>query len=249
MKSLIRWGAKVGIVGTAILGSWLSTNLKVLALPKEQIIEKLRNVPVFTVGDSKGLVSTSVDGKNVPLAFISRDDATKNIEAYQRKEPQKGKELKVIVMSLGELYKISVENASKKDGLRIAFVPEQSQVELAKKVTSNNGQTPKYRGGVPLFVAKVGEEGYLTLPQKDKKQIMPFFFEKSQLQQVIDGIKKQNPKLASTIKIEVIPLEGLIENLEKSNNKELNQIYLQPTKESYQFVLEEIKKAQPNQGQ
>ena len=245
MKSLMRWGTTVGIVGTAIVGSWFVNAIEALALPKEKVIERLQNVPVFTLGDSKGLVSTSVNGTNLPIAFISRDDAKKNIEAYQRKQPQQGKELKVILMSLGELYKLSVENAPKQDGLRIAFVPEQSQVELARKISRSNGQTPKYNGGVPLFVARVGQEGYLTLlPQKDKTQIMPFFFEKSQLQELLNGIKKQQPKLASTIKIEVVPLEGLIENLEKSENKELNQIHLEPTRESIQFVVEQMKQSQ-----
>jgi len=249
MKSLMRWGTTVSIVGTAIVGSWFVNAIEALALSKEQIIERLQNVPVFTVGDSKGLVSTSVNGTNLPIAFISRDDAKQNIEAYQRKQPQQGKELKVILMSLGELYKLSVENAPKKDGHRIAFIPEQTQVELAKKVSRSNGQTPKYNGGVPLFVARVGQEGYLTLPQKDKTQIMPFFFEKSQLQELLNVVKKQQPKLASTIKIEVIPLEGLIENLEKSDKKELNQIHLQPTRESVQFVVEQMKKAQPQPRQ
>lgn len=249
MKSLMRWGTTVSIVGTAIVGSWFVNAIEALALSKEKVIERLQTVPVFTVGDSKGLVSTSVNGTNLPIAFISRDDAKQNMEAYKRKEPQKAKELKIIAISLGDLYKISVENSPKKEGARIAFIPEQTQVELAKKVSRSNQQADKYEGGVPLFVARLGEKGYLPSLNQKKEPVIPLFFEKSELQKLIDIAKKEKPELASTIKIEVVALEHMIYQLENSDSKILNHVHLVPTQESFRFVVEQMKKAQPQPRQ
>lgn len=240
MKSLIRSCVKVGIVGTAILGSWFVQNLAAIALPKEQIIEKLQAIPVFAVGDDKGLASTEIEGNKVPLTFISQEDAKKNIEAFKSKDPEKAKKLQVIPMSLGELYKVlSQENSKKKDGLNFAFVPVQTQVELAKKVTSNNPRSEQYKGGVPLFVARGGkEQGYLTIEQNNDK-VIPFFFEKSQLEKIVDRFKKEKPELASTIKIEVVPLEGMINTLETSDNEMLNKVFLVPNNESIEFLRQQ----------
>lgn len=239
MKSLIRWGTKVGIVGTAILGSWFAANLEAIALPQEQIVKTLQAIPVFAIGDSQGLASTSVNGANVPITFISQDDAKKQMEEYRRKDPQKTKDLKVIPISLGELYKILSQestNKNKKEAPVFAFVPVQTQVELAKKVTSNHPEDKKFVGGVPLFVARGGKDnGYLTVEQ-NKEQVIPFFFEKSQLQSIVERFKKEKPELASTIKIEVVPLEGMINTLKQSDNEMLNKVTIVPSKESLEFL-------------
>ena len=46
MKSLIRWGATLGIVGSTVLGSILTQTLQAVALPVEQILPRLETVPV-----------------------------------------------------------------------------------------------------------------------------------------------------------------------------------------------------------
>ena len=243
MKSLMRWGATVGIVGTAIASSWFSTTLEALALPKEQIEQKLKEVPVFAIADSKGapLVASEKDGTRVAGVFISQTDAKKFVEDLKTKNPRLANQVKVVGVSLAEVYKLSQENVNKKDRLNFAFVPVQSQVELAKKVTTNNGQTQKYAGGVPLFVARGGKDnGYLTVEQ-NKDKVIPFFFEKSDLQKLVNRFKKEQPRLASTVKIEVIPLEGMINTLEKSDNQLLNKVVLIPNKESIQFLQQQAK--------
>ena len=54
MKSVGRWGVTLGLVGTTIMGSSLIGSTQVLALPQEQILEKLGPIPVFTITDNKG---------------------------------------------------------------------------------------------------------------------------------------------------------------------------------------------------
>ncbi len=251
MKSLMRWGSKLGIVGAAIAGSLFINTLELLALPKEQVIEKLRNVPVFAITDSQGspLVVSEKDGKTIAGIFISQTDAKKFVENLKSNNPQLAKKVKVVGLSLAEVYNLSVENAKKKDGLLFEFVPVKTQVELAKKVSSSNNQTNKYKGGVPLFVANLGKDkqgkdrGHLALSHNNEK-VIPFFFEKSELQKIVERVKKENPEFASTIKIEVVPLENMIHQLDKSDDKTLNKIYLVPSKESMQFLQQQTKQKQ-----
>jgi len=44
MKSLIRWTATLGLVGTTMLTSLLGSYSKALALPEEQIVRTLQSV-------------------------------------------------------------------------------------------------------------------------------------------------------------------------------------------------------------
>ena len=54
MKSMNRWGATLGIAGSAIIGSSLIGTTQALALPQDQIVKKLGSIPVFTITGNKG---------------------------------------------------------------------------------------------------------------------------------------------------------------------------------------------------
>ncbi len=84
MKSLVRLGAILGIVGSALLGPSPIGKMSALALPEPQILEKLRSVPVFTITDAQGaplIASVPKQGQgqtgNASVAgiFISQKDA------------------------------------------------------------------------------------------------------------------------------------------------------------------------------
>jgi len=75
----------------------------------------------------------------------------------------------------------------------------------------------------------------LTVKQADK-QVIPFFFNKEELQSMLDRFKKQQPDLASTVEIQVVNLEGVIETMQSRNDTQLNQIMLVPPKASIDFV-------------
>jgi len=97
------------------------------------------------------------------------------------------------------------------------------------------GQGQEFRG-VPLFVAKGGQEGgYLTI-QQEGQSVIPFFFDKEQLQNLVNRFKEQQPNLASSVQIQVVPLEGIINTLQTQDNPQLEQILLIPSQESLQFL-------------
>lgn len=235
MKSLFRWSATVGLVSSTLLASWLGGNLKALALPEQQIIEKLQGVPVFTLADEKGvpLVAVVENDKKVTGVFISQEDAKAFLQQLQKDNPEVAQKVKVQPVSLGQVYKL--QNSQKEtDGLIISYVPDETEVESAKKLLSANGQ--EYQGGVPLFVAKAGEDqGFLTISQNEQ-QVIPMFFEEASVKAMVEQFKKQKPELASTVKIEVIPLESVIETLKNSEDQMLNKIVLIPSQETMNFI-------------
>lgn len=246
MKSFIRWSATLGLLGSTMLTAWLGQGLRALALPQEEIVKTLQPVPVFTIADEQGapLVAVGKDEKKVTGVFISQQDAQRFFQQLQQQNPDLAKKVKVQPVSLGEVFKLAQANGDKPEGLNFAYVPTNDEVETAKQVMSQNGQ--QYQGGVPLFVAKGGEDqGYLTVQQNNEARI-PFFFEKEQLQAMLERFKKEKPDLASTVKIEVVPLESMIATMQQSDDEMLSKIVLVPSQEALQFIRTSV---QGQQGQ
>lgn len=246
MQSLIRWSAALSLAGGLIL----TTNIlpvfrpysQAIALTQDQIMSKLRGVPVFTItnGDGSPLVATTNDasGKPVPVAgaFVSRKDAEAFLNKLKTQDSKLPKDIRIVPVSLAEVYKLSLQEKGKPDSLTFAYVPLEQQVTLALAVLKQTEPQATRFDGVPLFVARAGKEkGYLTI-QQGEQQIIPLFFEKDQLQTLLDRFKQQQPTLASTISIEVLNLEGVIQTLEKSQDPQLNQLLLIPPKESIDFL-------------
>lgn len=249
MKSLVRWSATVGLVGTTIVGSLVGVGLRALALTPEQIVQKLRPIPVFTIANGQGapLVASPPSGqKGSPVAgvFISRKDAQAFLEALKSKNPGLAKEVKVVPVSLAEVYQLNRANQGKPDQLDFAYVPTKQQVDSAMSLMKQSGQQVQQFNGTPLFVARAGKDkGFLTIQQGDKS-VIPMFFNKEELQSLLDRFKQQQPNLANSTDIQVFPLEGVVEAMQKQNDPQLDKIVLVPSKESIEFV----RSLEPAQG-
>jgi len=253
MKSMGRWSATIGLVGTAIVGSSLVGSMQALALPQEQIVEKLGPVPVFTITDNKGapLVASAPNGQNKPGiagVFIEQRDAQAFVEQLKKKNPNLAKSVRVVPVSLGEVYKLDQANQNKPNSLDFAYVPAKQEVDAALALLRQGGQKVERFNGTPLFVARAGnEKGYLTIQQANNQQVIPFFFNKDELQNVLNRFKQQQPNLASTIEIQVVNLEGIIQTLQSRNDAQLNQIMLVPPRASIEFVRSLQPANAPNQ--
>jgi len=251
IKSMIRWSATLGVVGSTVIGTTTMGALEVLALPEQQILQKLGPVPMFTITDNKGapLVASVPDQKDksgVAGVFINRQDAQAFIDRLKQKNPELAKNVRVVPVSLAEVYKLEQTNKKKPNSPNFAFVPGQQQVDAAKTLLQQSGQKAEQFKGTPLFVAKAGKQkGYLTIKQADR-QVIPFFFNKTELQAMLERFKKQKPDLASTIEIQVVNLEGVLQAMQTRNDEGLSQIVLVPPKESIDFVRS-LQPAAPNQ--
>ena len=242
MKSFVRWSAVLGLVGSALIGPSFTGNMQAFALPKEQVLQKLRSVPMFTIADAQGapLVAspTGQGQKSKPVAgvFVSQSDAQAFLNNLKQKNPDIAKNVKVIPVSLAEVYELGQANKNKPDGLAFAFVPTKQQVDSATALLKQSGQNVQQFNGVPVFLAKGGkQQGYLTIKQGNN-QVIPLFLKKEELQGMVDRLRQQQPDLASTVQIQVVNLEGVIQTLTDSNNQELNQIVLVPPQDSVEFL-------------
>ncbi|MGI0485290.1 Tic22 family protein [Pantanalinema rosaneae CENA516] len=240
MKSLIRLGATASLVGSAVIGSLWFGATQVLALTQEQIMKKLGPVPVFTIANPQGAPLVAApngqNGQSVAGVFISQKDAQAFLDGLKTKNPELAKGVKVVPVSLAEVYKLDQDNQGKPQGLDFAYVPSQQQVNSAVALLKQSGQQVQQFNGTPLFVARGGaEKGYLTI-QQGNQSVIPMFFKKEELQSLLDRFKQQQPNLANSLEIQVLNLEGLMEVLKTKNDPQLDQIVLIPPQESIEFV-------------
>lgn len=246
MKSLVRWSATLGLVGSTLLGSSVIGNPRAIALPEAEVVQKLQSIPVFTITDDKGapLVTSVKDQQNKDVSvagvFISQQDAQGFVNnVVKTQNPELAKTVQVVPVPLAEVYKLAQANRDKPNALNFDLVPRKQQVDSAVALLRQNGQQAQQFSGVPLFVAKVAqngkEQGYLTL-QQNNQPIIPFFFDKEQLQGMVDQFKKQKPDMAANVKIDVLNLESFIQTLRSNNSPDLKQVMLVPSQESLTFL-------------
>jgi Tic22-like family len=247
MKSFFRWSTTLGLVGSVLIGSFFAGSLRVLALTAEQVAERLRPVPVFTLTDREGspLVATAEGQEGTPVAgvFISQQDAQTFLNNLRESSPDVARDVQITPVSLAEVYQLAIADDSNQ--LEFAFIPIQQEVQTAVEVLRQGGENVQEFEGVPLFIARSGgeESGYLTI-QQGEQQVIPIFFKRDDLQAMIDRVRQQQPELATNTSIQVVNLEGLIDTLQSSENQELNRILLVPPRESIEFI-----QSLPREGQ
>jgi Tic22-like family len=214
------------------------------ALPDAQIIEKLQNIPVFTLTDQGGApLTASVNGDpkkgSYTGVYLSQKEAKTFLQKLQRENPEIAKKLQIRAVPLSEMYKIQIANNSTSK-LDIAFVPNDAQVKTALALTQKTNPQVKSFNGVPLFVARAGKQkGYITVNYKDKK-IIPLFFEREQVQVIIDQFKKENPALASTTDVQVLTLESLLDTMRTKNDALYSQVAINPSREAIEYLKTQV---------
>lgn len=243
MKSLVRWGATLGIAGSVMLAGLSGMgNIPALALPQDQVVKKLQEVPVFTFINPKGelIVLTRTNAsKTISQVgfFISKQDAQKFLDNRIKKEnPQMASTMQLRALSLADYYKMLLDSKKKQEAVIFTLVPMQQQVESARTLLTQNGQKGQQFNGIPLFVPKFKKDNsYLTIGQGNERYI-PFYFDKEQAIALLEQFKKTMPQEAGNTEIQVVDLYGVIETLNSSNDPGLNKIVLYPSRESIDFI-------------
>ncbi len=250
MKILRNWGIRLGLCSGAVLSVLLGMTPDSLALPQAQIIQKLQQVPVFTVANENGspLVSQGENNSRVAGVFISQEDAQEFVGRLKKENPELGEQVQVVALSLGRVYQLDQESESQGNGLDFAYVPMEEEVKSAMSLLQSQGQQVENFNGVPLFIARGGEdEGYLMV-EREGQQMIPMFFEKNQLQQMVEKFKESQPDKAQSVQIDVVTLQSMIQTLEEKNDEQLKQVVLVPSQESLQF-LQSVSQQNLQQGQ
>jgi len=209
------------------------------ALPEQNVVQKLRRVPVFTITNAEGapLVVEVADEENqasIVGVFISKQAAEAYVQRLKSQNPEVGNAVQVVPLSLAEIYQRSQKN--NEDRIVFELVPVKEQVEAALSLLRQEGQEVERFLGVPLFFARGGEDGGLLTVQRGENQEVPFFFNKEDLQVLLDKLKETNPNQIPNIEIDVVNLLQVIRTLKTKDDPQLNQVVLVPSRESVKYL-------------
>lgn len=247
MKSLVRWSASLGLIGSIFLGQLLPGMNRAIALPAEEIMEKLESVLVFTITNAEGTplvasVTNETQEASIVSFFMSEQDAKDFVQKIQQQNPELAGNTQVVPVSLAKVYELEQANANNPERLEFAFIPVQEQVRFAAEELRREGQEiPEANGmplfnGVPLFYATIGpQQGYLTIEQNGQ-QMIPIFFNREQLESMLNRVRQQQPDLAPTIDVRVSNLDKVIEELENNDDPAITKIVLVPSTETLQYI-------------
>ncbi len=249
MKSLIRLGLALSLLGGTVLGQALIETAPAVALSETDALKRLEAIPVFAVTNKEGIpILASVPNpkdkaKQVQIAtfFMSQQDAQSLVTVLKQQKPDVGNTAKVVALSMRQAYDLKTKNKDKAESLVFEFLPPKQQIDDAVAVLKQNGQDVKQFNDIPLFYSTGGKDkGLLTIEQGANK-VIPFYFNKKDLQGMLDQVKQKDPKLSSTVKIEVTSLSKVLDSLLKENGAGIQQITLVPDKAALQFALEQQK--------
>lgn len=245
MRSFFRWSLVLGVLGSLAWG--VKPTPPAMALPEQEVIQKLSLVPVFTIADERGapLIASSQEGDSRAGAFFSRQDAEEFVAQLQQRQPELAQRVRVVPVSLGQIYQLDRQRENQADDVDFTYVPAEEQVQLARTLLEQQGQDADRFQGVPLFIARIGEnQSYLTV-ERNGQQAIPFFFEKEQVQQLLERYRQQQPDQAQNVQIDVTTLQSVISALQSGNEEELKQIELIPSREGME-VLRSLQRQQQN---
>jgi hypothetical protein len=263
MKSLVRWGTTLGLVGSTLLATFLSGNVPVLALPEQQIKEKLDSVPVFLITNPQGLpLSRPLEGQNaqaqkggsVTGVYMSQQEAQafinqlRNVKDKDPKTAEMLKSLQVTAVPLGVIYQQLQQSKNQPNRLLFAFKPVDKEIQGAMDLLKQSGQDVKQFRSVPTFLVRFApDKGYVPIQLgADKKEYVPVFMSKQDADSLLKQVKPKFPKAD----IQVVDVDGIIKTLQEKNDKWLEQVIFFPSPEARQYIqtLPKTNAPTPNQA-
>ncbi|WP_267383484.1 Tic22 family protein [Cyanobacterium sp. uoEpiScrs1] len=248
MKLFIHRSITIGlIVSSIIISSLLDNKFNALALTPEQIMQKLNQIPVFTIGNSKEILLSDNDNKKIFVTYLNHQDAQQVVENITKENPER--QVKVITIPLGKVYQLlkdKQKSESQGPPDLFTFVPGKKQLTSALSILKKEDPTADTFPGIPLFYGMVTvdkKKTFLSI-NYDKESFTPFYFERESLQKLIETIKKQQPELASSIEVKVTQLEGILSAFEKNDKEQerfAKSVVLVPSEDSAKKLLEILK--------
>jgi hypothetical protein len=255
MKSLVRLGLALSLLGGTVVGQTLVQPAPAVALSEADALKRLEPIPVFPILDKSGkLFFASIPNpkdktKQIGLSFffMNPQDAQSLIKDVQSKNADLGKDLKIGVLSLREALEIKEKNKGKSDTFVFDFPPSTQQMNNAVEVLKKNGKDVKSLKSIPVFfLTDVAGKGGLISIERENIKSFPFFFSKQDIQVVLEKFKQQNPKLANTIKIDVAPLDGVMQAIRQGKEPATAQFSLIPDEAAMRFIEEQQKASTQN---
>ncbi len=265
MKGLARFGVLASLVSGLWVAPAITRQMIAQALPQEQVLQQLSNVPVFMITNSKGepltyTVPNQADSSKqvqVFTFFVSKQDAEATITSLKQQQPEIGNNARVAPASLSGAVKAAIDGQTNPN-LGVDIVPSRSQLEKAISLLKASGDLQErngqlvtkdgepFRGGTPLFFVADNSSGNPVAieaqvqenGQNKTLRFVPFYFDNAQLQTELETIKKNNPELGKNTSIRVVMLDMLVATLLSSNDPAVGQIQLVQTPDAIQAAIQ-----------
>lgn len=249
MKALVRWGATLGLVGSALLGSVSLGNLPAIALSEQQIKDKLDSVPVYLVTNNQGLpLSRPLPapqngqkiGGSVTGVYMSRQDAQafinelRSAKGTDPKMQEIIKSLQVTAVPLGVIYQQLQQSKKDPNRLLFAFKPADQEVKGAIELLRKNGQQVDKFTSVPVFAVRFApDKGYVPIKLgSEQQQVVALFLSKQDAQGLLSQVQPKFPQAD----IQVVDIDGIVKTLQDKNDTWLNQVVFIPSAESREYI-------------
>lgn len=244
IHQLTRLSLASAIALSSVIGATLGNGFSALALTEEQLLQKLRWVPMFVVTDAdSGIVvsrfsNEAQESVDVVGVFVSPTDATAFLSNVQQ-ENEEAQGFEIRALSLAEVYSLQQQSSESEEGPVFQFVPNAEDVDFAISVLQTAGQDISRDdfAGVPLFLGLTSEGGHISLVQEDNEEFFPVFFDAEAVQNMITQLEERNTELAGSLTVEVVNLQSVISTLEQSGAEEpTSRLELVPLAESIDYV-------------
>ncbi len=266
MKRLAHLGVLAGLVSSLWLAPAISRYDIATALPEEQVLRILNNVPVFMITNDKGEPLTfempNPQDRNKKIQvftfFVNQQDAQTALNTIKTQQPEVGRVARVSAAALSGAVKIALES-QKNPAIGVDIIPSRPQLEAAVNLLKQSGDLVErdgriltkdgqpFVGGTPLFFladSKTGNPIAVEAQLRENGQtrtqrFIPFYFDKTQLQREVDQARQQRPELAKDTGIRVVMLDNLVATMLSTNDPVAGQIQLVQTPEAIQFAVQQ----------
>ncbi|MEM1393253.1 MAG: Tic22 family protein [Cyanobacteria bacterium P01_D01_bin.116] len=250
MKSLVRWGATLGLVGSTLLGTVTSGIAPAIALSEQEIKSKLDNIPVWLITNPQGLPLSrplaQQDGKktsgSVTGVYMSKQEAQAFISELQKvkdKDPkmnQMVKSLQVTPVPLGVIFQQVQKTKNEPNRLLFAFKPVDKEIKGAMNLLKKSGQQVKQFRSVPVFIVRFApDKSYVPIKLGEKKaeeEVVPLFFSMQDANNLLNQVKPKFPKAD----IQVVDVDGILNTLQEKNDPWLDKVLFFPNPEARQYI-------------
>lgn len=234
----------------AVVGSTFGTiAMPAQAIPIEKITEMLQSVTFFMLGsEGKGpLLAPAESGSGVGTAgfFVNVKDAEAFLQKLTGENAELAKTVTVRPISLSTIYRLSQLSKRNSEAMKVSIIPSQTQVDSAISLMLLHGQRVRKFSGTPVFLARlVPENSYLTV-ERDKKLVIPAFFTKEELFELIKKYRKDRPEQAASVDVQVFSLEDMLVGLPLTTNQIYESIVLVTPKESIEYLKKVVESLPP----
>jgi hypothetical protein len=238
------------LIALGILGSFvIAPHSMVMAMTKQQVLQKLSAVPVFSIiskDTQQPLVVTATDEKtkksaNIVNFFLNPDEAKKFMERLQTDNKDVANKSEVRVSSLALAY-AAFQEQQKDKKVEIAVLPDANSLKQASEILKKNKQDPSKFSGIPLFFpaqkkdTKIAPLSLQVPGEKGAKQsITPMYLSYDLVSQQLEDAKKKSPEIKDAY-VEMTTLGQLVDILEKNDDSLSQSIQLVPSAESLKVV-------------